>query len=151
MTSVIDIQTFLPNVIRGSNCIPMTFTCHICDKLQSTEFKNLFPDYYWEHPQSNHWQYEEHIYIYIFALCVLGVVDVSRSFSLQSPSCTILDQSHWVRGVGASPELGNHRPTGQDAPAYWFGSCCRKEWIMAEFGLNGNNLSLFLLPSCCVL
>lgn len=83
MTSVVDIQTLFPNVICGFNCIPMTFTCCICDKLPSTEFKNSFPDYYRDHPWSKCWHYEEHVYI--FALSVLGVVNVAGLFLSKVP------------------------------------------------------------------
>lgn len=135
MTSVIDIVTVFPKVICGSNCIPVTFSCHICDKLQSTEFKNMFPDYTGNVHRVNTGKMKGISMCYIWTPCVLAVVDVNRSLSLQSASSTI-------------PGLRNHWPTGQDAPDYWLASCCLKGWIVVGCRLNGNiNLSLSLLTS----
>lgn len=149
MTSVIDIQTIFPKVICGSNCIPVTFSCHICDKLQSTEFKNMFPDYYREHPQSKHWQNEEHIYVlHMNTMCSGSCGREQVSFS---PKCLFHHPGSVTLGL-AQGYLCNHWPTGQNVPSSWFASCCLKGLIMAECRLNGNiNLSLSLLTSCCIL
>lgn len=139
MTSVIDIETLFPNVICGCNCIPMTFTCHIWDKLQSAEFKNSFLDYYREHPQSKHWQYEEHVYLhYIFwelwIRAGLFLSEVPLAPSQISPP----GQEWWALAqsyVTADPLARTHQFTGLPVAV--------RKWIMAEFGPNGNiNLSL---------